>query len=301
MTWRLGDHCGSYLADRADSMSSLWVLDGDLADSDGAEHFADRHPDRFLMAGIAEQSMVSVAAGMAHSGLRPWVFSFAAFLCYRAFDQIRVCVSQAHQPVVLVGSHSGGRAGRNGKTHAAVNDLALLLSLPHVQVWSPADKKDVGFCVDSILHDGEPAYIRLPRCPVESIQGSASNVRWFGGAGPHLMVSTGLATHSAIEIQARLAARGHQVRLAHVLRLAPLPRELMTIVGSAQIVFVLEDHSIFGGLASLLMQYTSARVISFGWPMTWPGESGQDQELLLKHGLDSHTLCDRIEHVLTPS
>ena len=89
--------------------------------------------------------------------------------------------------------------------------------------------------------------------------------------------------------------------VAHVLRLAPLPQELLTFVRSAHTVFVLEDHSVFGGLASLLMQYTSARVISYGWPMTWPGESGQDEELLLKHGLDSHTLSERMEHILEPS
>ena len=124
MTLRLADHCGLHLSRLAETDERIRVLDGDLADSDGALHFAERHPDRFLMAGIAEQSMVSVAAGMASCGLRPWVFSFAAFLCYRAYDQVRVSVSQAGQPVTLVGSHSGGLSSRNGKTHAALNDIA---------------------------------------------------------------------------------------------------------------------------------------------------------------------------------
>src|SRR5438132_8273085 len=107
MTRRLGDHCGQLLAELAGREPRLRVLDGDLADSDGAIHFARRHPERFIMSGIAEQAMVSMAAGMASCGLRPWVFSFAAFLCYRAYDQIRVCLSQSKQAVTVVGSHTG--------------------------------------------------------------------------------------------------------------------------------------------------------------------------------------------------
>src|SRR5687767_4405253 len=111
---KLADHIGALLPGFAQTHPELVVLDGDLADSDGAIHFARACPERFLMAGIAEQNMVSVAAGMAACGLRPWVFSFAAFLCYRAYDQIRVCLGQTRQPVVLVGSHAGGLSGRNG-------------------------------------------------------------------------------------------------------------------------------------------------------------------------------------------
>ena len=94
MILRLGDRCGQLLADLAEVDERIRVLDGDLADSDGSIHFARRHPDRFIMAGIAEQSMVSVAAGMASCGLRPFVFSFAAFLAFRAYDQIRICIGQ---------------------------------------------------------------------------------------------------------------------------------------------------------------------------------------------------------------
>src|SRR5690349_18346972 len=126
MISRLGDHCGRYLAVMAEIDQTICVLDGDLADSDGAHWFAERHPSRFFMAGIAEQAMVSMAAGMASCGLRPFVFSFAAFLCYRGYDQVRMGLSQARQPVTLIASHSGGATGRNGPSHAALNDLALM-------------------------------------------------------------------------------------------------------------------------------------------------------------------------------
>jgi transketolase len=295
---RLADYCGLHLAQRAASMRDVWVLDGDLADSDGAIHFAERHPDRFIMSGIAEQTMISVAAGMASCGLRPWVFSFAAFLCYRACDQIRVCISQARQPVVLVGSHSGGCSGRNGKTHAALNDLALMLSFPNLHVWCPADPEDVTSCVDQVLEDHVPAYIRLPRRVVGSIPGRQGLVRWIAAQGPYLLVSTGLGTHLAVDAQQQLAGRGWSLGLAHVLRLKPFPEDLVPSLESARLIFVLEDHSTFGGLASLVERHTSTRVISLGWPMEWSGESGQDDEILLKGGLDPTTVSHRIETVL---
>lgn len=123
----------------------IFVIDGDLADSDGAICFANKRSDRFIMAGIAEQNMVSLAAGLAETGNRPRLFSFASFLCFRGYDQTRICLSQAGQPVALVGSHAGGLGGRNGKSHTALNDLSLMLTLPRLQVWAPADEAEVAY------------------------------------------------------------------------------------------------------------------------------------------------------------
>src|SRR5258705_2471990 len=160
---KLADYAGKYLAALAEQDERIYVLDGDLADSDGAIHFAEKQPERFIAAGIAEQNMVSFAAGMASEGLRPFVFSFAAFLCYRAYDQIRMCVSQARQPVALVASHATGLSGRNGKSHAAFNDLALLLSLPHIDVWAPAEEGELENALETSLVRPCGSYIRLPR------------------------------------------------------------------------------------------------------------------------------------------
>lgn len=299
MNLRLADYCGMYLAEYATSRPEVWALDGDLADSDGALHFAKRHPQRFLMTGIAEQSMVSIAAGMAACGLRPWVFSFAAFLCYRAFDQIRVCISQARQPAVLVGSHSGGCSGRNGKTHAALNDLALMLSLPNIDVWCPADPEEVRFCVDQVLQKGAAAYIRLPRRAVGAISGDTAPARWIGRRSPWVIVSTGLATHLAMAVQAQLAERGLSLGLLHVSRLSPFPQEVAQALESAETVFVLEDHSSFGGLASLLQQHVAVGVQPLGWPREWPGESGHDEEILFAQGLHPVLVSQRIEEALS--
>jgi transketolase len=294
MTKRLADHCGEQLASSGEHDPRLWVLDGDLADSDGAMHFAERHPARFLMAGIAEQNMVSVAAGMANAGLKPWVFSFAAFLCYRAYDQIRVCMSQARQPVVLVGSHAGGQCGRNGKTHTALNDMALMLSLPCIQVWSPGDFQDVDLAVRTLVERPLPAYLRLARRPFESgaaLPGIAAPYRWLRDKRATTFVSTGIASTWALEAARILEANGLDVGLLHCLSLAPRP-PLDELLGGVDRIFVVDDHYEFGGLAAVVQQFgLSARVETFGWPSDWSGKSGGDDELLESFGLSGPSLA----------
>jgi transketolase len=284
MTLRLGDHCAQQLARLAEQDLRIWVLDGDLADSDGAQHFARCHPQRFLMAGIAEQAMVSMAAGMASCGRRPWVFSFAAFLCYRAYDQVRVCLSQANQPVALVGSHSGGCANRNGRSHAALNDLSLMASLPNMAVWAPADRADVHLAVRSVLDSHGPAYLRLPRRPVDDLP------------APVALLGTGLGTHLAVAAAEELTRRGQRVGVVHCPQVAPLPRAALTmILGQIEHLFTIEDHYRVGGLASLILHTGLARqTTAIGWPPQWTGQSGDDSDLLTAHGLDASSLADQV-------
>jgi transketolase len=306
MTLRLADHCGLHLSRLAETDERIRVLDGDLADSDGALHFAERHPDRFLMAGIAEQSMVSVAAGMASCGLRPWVFSFAAFLCYRAYDQVRVSVSQAGQPVTLVGSHSGGLSSRNGKTHAALNDIALMASLPHMTVWAPAGPREVAFAVDAILAAGAPAYLRLPRRPLEDLPSDSDTpeaFRWLGAPGPVAFAGTGLGTHLALEAAERLRAEGTaDLPVLHIPQVAPLPAGLADALSGVETLFVVEDHVTFGGLASLLQGLgpvtRGLRITPFGWPLSWAGQSGDDLDLLRLHGLAPEQIASSVAGAL---
>lgn len=303
MSLKLADHCGQLLARLADREPRLWVLDGDLADSDGAIHFAQDHPERFIMAGIAEQNMVSVAAGMACAGLSPWVFSFAAFLCYRAYDQIRVCLSQARQPVVLVGSHSGGACGQNGKTHAAPNDLSLMLSLPHLQVFAPGDFGDVEYAVRTLLKTGPitPAYLRLPRrafTMADTLPGHPGPMRWLRPKARIALVSTGLSSHWARRTANHLAALGHEVGVLHCLQLAPLPPLAQELTGVEQI-FIIEDHHPHGGLASLVHRLALPAVVrSFGWPSDWPGKSGSDDDLRAAAGLSDEALAASIHQFL---
>jgi transketolase len=296
MTLRLGDHCSLELARLGNRDRRIWILDGDLGDSNGAARFAERHPERFVMAGIAEQTMVSMAAGIASCGGRPWVFSFAAFLCYRAYDQIRVCLSQANQPVTLVGSHSGGCASRNGRSHAALNDLSLMTSLPNMTVWAPADPADVRLAIGCILREDRPAYLRLPRRPVDALPGSPARCRWLTDPAPVALLGCGLGTHFATAAAAELASRGQPVGVLHCPQVMPLPQaELTTLLTGVEHLFTVEDHYPTGGLGSVLRDAdVTPRPTAIGWPAHWTGQSGDDQDLLTAHRLDPHGLADRV-------
>jgi len=303
MTLRLADHCGQYLSELATLDSRICALDGDLADSDGAIHFAQTHPERFIMAGIAEQSMVSLAAGMASCGRRPWVFSFGAFLCYRAYDQVRVCLSQSRQPVTLVGSHTGGCSARNGKTHASLNDIALMASLPNMHLWSPADPEDLKFAMRNILADDNPAYLRLPRRPLEQeLPGPPSLYRWSGEPTRVAMLSTGLGTHLALAAQAKLAQCGLDIGVLHCLLVSPLPPGLLEELKNVDTLFVVEDHYRFGGLASIIQHSGfQGQVISRGWSNSWTAQSGSDEKLLEMHGLAPHQLAEAVYETIRPA
>ena len=297
---RLGDHCGRYLAELARARGDVWVLDADLADSDGAVHFATEHPDRFVEGGIAEQSLVSMAAGMAACGARPWVFSFAAFLCFRAYDQIRVGLSQARQPVTLVGSHAGGCAGRNGKTHSALNDLALMTTLPGMRVWSPGDPADVRAAVDDVLAEAAPAYIRLPRRALPALPGAPAAVRWVTAPAPAALITTGLSTHLAVDACTLLEELGHRVGVVHCARLVPFPAdELVDLVDRCGVLVTVEDHVPTGGLGSLVRDRAGLRpVASLGWPAEWSSGSGNDADVLSSGALDPFSICVRVAAAL---
>jgi len=288
-------NCGRILADRAQDDQRIWVLDGDLADSDGAEPFARAHPDRFIMAGIAEQAMVTMAAGMSTCGMRPWVFSFAAFLCYRGYDQIRVSVAQTGLPVTLVGSHSGGCGGINGKSHLALNDIAIMATLPHVEVWAPADSGDTELAVRAILSANRPAYIRYPREPLPDLNGVSAVCRWLGPQAEYAMISCGYGTALALRAQERLADAGIPVGIVHCARVHPLPsdqlRELLSTVSRS---WVVEDHSRRGGLAALLTEAGLHTQEVFAWPPDWPGDFGPAEKLLSLHRLHPTQIAERI-------
>jgi transketolase len=282
---KLADHFGKKLAQIARENHRIFVLDGDLADSDGAEQFAKEEPHKFLMGGIAEQNLVSMAAGMASCGMRPFVFSFAAFLTCRSCDQIRLCLSQANQPVTLVGSHAGGLTGRNGKSHAALNDTELISSLQNIQIWEPADVKDVEYCITKILANNLPAYVRLPRKDFDNhsaLPGEPKRQRWLQPFNQVNVVSSGLGTLWATEAMNK---RPEKVGLLHCLSL-DFSDKIIAHLSRSSAIICIEDHHMFGGLWRILQsRLPHIPIISIGWPSEFQGKHGDEQKLRRENGL----------------
>lgn len=286
---------GQALVDLAAQHPELVVLDGDLANSTRVDIFARAVPERFIQAGIAEQNLVGVAAGMALAGLRPVVSTFAVFF-ERALDQVRMAVAQTGAPVVLAGGYSGLLTGKTGKTHQSVADLAIFRALPGVVTVAPADAAEMRQALAAALRHPGPVYLRLARDPAPVIFGDdyrfelGRAVPLRGGADVGL-VSTGVQTTRCLAAADLLADAGIQAGVLHVPTLKPLDAEaIVALARRCGRLLVVEEHSVYGGLGSAVAEVAAERcpvpVRRLGLQDTF-GESGTNDALLRKYGLDA--------------
>ena len=153
---------GETLAKLGEKYPEIVVLDADLAKSTKSELFAKKFPERFYEMGISEANMIGVGAGLALSGKVPFICSFGAFISGR-FDQIRMSVSYTQAPVRIVGTHAGVGIGEDGHSQMALEDLAMMRTLPQMLVLQPADDLETAAMVEELVHHKQPAYLRLLR------------------------------------------------------------------------------------------------------------------------------------------
>ncbi len=298
---RLVSVLASQLSLVADVHDDIWVLDGDLGDSYGVYTETGQPRFRnFVQIGIAEQTMVGAAAGLAAAQMRPWVFSFAAFLCNRAADQIRTCVIQTDLPVVLVGSHAGAATGSNGCSHSALGDIGLISALGNIEIWAPADTIDVVQAVHELTLTPRPAYIRASREPCPPLPLPPGKIRSNQIQGNSVVISTGLGSQWASDIVTTLSSQGYSIPWCHLPRIndAMIDRCLESYP-ELRVAVVIEDHFEIGGLGDALRRRAPrcVEVKSIGWPRFWQGESGELAELREYHKLDTQSVIKRVEHL----
>ncbi|MHB0979447.1 MAG: transketolase family protein [Thermoleophilia bacterium] len=288
------DAFGQALVDLGAADPRVVVLDADLATSTKVSMFAAAYPDRFFEVGIAEQNMMSIAAGLAAMGFVPFTSTFACFASKRATDQIRIGIAQPRLGVVITGAYSGLLAGKTGKTHQSVQDIAILRSMPDMTVIVPGDAVEVRAAVFAAAAYGGPVYLRLTRDPSPVVFGvdyrfrigAAVTVR--EGADVTVM-TTGLMLPRALEAAETLAAEGVQVHLLHVPTVKPL--DVQAVVEAAErtgLVVTAEEHSVLGGLggavAEVLGEHRPTLMRRVGIRDTF-GESAPNDQLLRKYGL----------------
>ena len=298
---RLASELANQLSLVAESHDDIWVLDGDLGDSYGIYTDAGQpHFRNFVQLGIAEQTMIGAAAGLAAADMHPWVFSFSAFLCNRAADQIRTCVIQTRLPVVLVGSHAGAATGKNGCSHAALGDVGLISALGDIEVWAPADAIDIVQAVQELTWSPRPAYIRASREPCPPLPLPPGEIRSNQLQGDSVVISTGLGSQWANGVVATLANKGYRVPWSHLPRINEdmVDRCFERYPGMC-VAVVIEDHFERGGLGDAVRRRAprGVEIEHFGWPRGWQSESGEIAELRQSHNLDTHSIVKRVEHL----
>jgi transketolase len=274
------------------------------------EEFAQRFPGRFLNAGVAEQNMTGIAAGMALSGKIVFTYSIANFPILRCLEQVRndVCYHNANVKIVAVG---GGLAyGSLGSTHHATEDLAIMRALPRMVVVAPGDPAEAEAATQAVAAHSGPCYLRLGRAgeakvhrgPIDFQLGKAIQVR----SGNDLtLVSTGGMLETAGQVAGSLHHAGLQTRVLSMHTVKPLDADaILAAVRETGAVFTLEEHSVVGGLggavAELLAEAEEGPLVfrRFGLPSAFSSAIGTQEYLRAHHGLSAKSLASAITSIL---
>jgi transketolase len=251
------------LIEQARLNPKVFLVVGDLGFS-VIEPFAKEFPDRYLNAGVAEQNMTAVAAGLASEGYHVFTYSIANFPTLRCFEQIRNDICYHNLPVTVVAVGGGVAYGNLGYSHHAVQDIAALRSLANITVFSPADPDEAAACVRLALQRGKPSYLRLGKAGEKKLH--APSDLTIGpllvreGNAPVALVATGSVLKSALAAADVLAARGIQTAVYSCPVLAGEVAEKFKILWQHKRIVSVEEHGIAGGFGSFLKEIAPATV-----------------------------------------
>jgi len=292
---------GKTLVELGEENPDIVVLDADLSKSTMTRLFAQKFPGRFFDCGIAEQNMISIAAGLAASGKTVFASTFAVFAPGRCFDQIRMSIAQPGLNVKIVTSHGGITVGEDGTSHQAIEDLALACSFPGFNVVVPADAAEVTQAVRAAAQTYGPFYIRLTRPKTPLVY--APDYRFNLGKAATLrkgkdvtVIGIGIMVAFALEAAQNMARDGIDCRVLSMSTLKPLDEDA---IGKAAretgAIVTAEEHARQGGLGSAVAQVVAERQpvpMSFIAINNTYAKSGKPAELLQKHGLTAARIED---------
>jgi len=298
---------GETLAALGRDNRDIVVLDADLSKSTMTQYFGREFPDRFFDCGVAEQNMIGIAAGLAWSGKIPFASTFAVFAPGRCFDQVRVSIAQPRLNVKLVVTHAGITVGEDGISHQAIEDLALIGSLPGFTVIVPADAVETAQAVKYVAATRGPFYIRLcrPKSPLVFgdkylfIPGKAVTMRQGKDA---TVIAIGLLVAAALEAAQNLKQEGIDCRVLNMSTFKPIDES--AIIGAAVdtgAIVTAEEHLEHGGLGSEV-----ARVAALYRPVPMEmvaikdtyAQSGKPAELLQRYGLTARDIEQAVKAVI---
>jgi len=285
------------------------LLSGDIGNR-LFDRFKDEHPERFYNCGIAEAAMMSVAAGLAMSGMRPVVYTIAPFVTVRCLEQIRVDVCYHHQPVVIVGVGAGLSYASLGGTHHSCEDIAMLRALPEMTVVCPADPLEVrGALRAALVHEG-PVYLRLGKKGEPAVHaeppafeiGRSLPVR----AGKRVaLLGIGTVVKLALEAADALSVRGIDARVESFHTVKPLDeRTLEELFASCDVVATVEEHSVVGGAGGAVAEWLvegprrHARLLRFGTEDRFLHEAGSQEHARRRMGLTAERIAERVAGAL---
>ena len=297
---------GRAICDLASKRDELVLLDADIAGGTGAHHFRSEFPKRFLQMGIAEQNMMSVAAGISDMGLTPIVTTFAIF-CIRAVEQARLSIAYNNRNVKIFASHPGLDVGPDGASAQCLEDLAIFRSIPNFTVISPADPLEMALATEAAVSNYGPFYIRTGRSKTESFL--PSDHKFVIGKGQILragsdvaIICCGKQTFRSLKAADSLEKIGISVTVVNMPTIKPIDGFLLeSIASSHKGLIVTEDHNIFGGLFGAVSEYLATNRPTKIVPVCVRdkfGESGEPEELAQKYEIDTNSIIKAVVKLL---
>ena len=294
---------GEKLAEIGEKNKNIVVLDADLSGATKTSIFAKKFPNRFFNMGIAEQDMMSTAAGLSTFGKIPFVSTFAMFAAGRPYDQIRNSICYPNLNVKICATHSGITVGEDGATHQMLEDMGLMRGLPNMKVMCTSDDTQTRWAVEEISKIEGPVYLRLCRLASPIIYDE--NQKFEFGKGVQIgegtdatVFATGVVVAEAIKAKEELEKQGVNIRVVDIHTIKPIDRELIIkCAKETKKLISIEDHNIINGLgtaiAEVLTEEYPSKLIRMGMKDEF-GKSGKAEELLEYYGLTAKKIIQEI-------
>lgn len=301
---------GETLVELVGEGHNIVAVEADLSGSTTTNKLGEAYPDRFFNAGIAEQNMTNVAAGLATTGRIAFTGSFAIFGTGRAYEQIRNTVCYNKLNVKIAPTHAGVTVGPDGGSHQMVEDIALMRVLPNMRVFVPADYRSAKAAIRLAAETEGPVYVRLGRASVEDVYTDGVDLT-LGEA--HILregtdvtlAACGIEVAEALKAADLLSAEGISAEVIDVWCVKPLDVDtLVASVSKTGRIVTCEEHSVFGGLGSAISEVLSevrpTITRRIGMADTF-GTSGEPAELVTYFGLDTHSIVEAARELVVSS
>jgi len=301
------DAFGQALLELGEENPKIIVFTADLATSTRTSFFAEKFPERFFDVGIAEQNMITMAAGAASCGKIPFVATLAVFACERVCNQITVSVAYPKLNVKIVGTHGGISVGKDGATHQSICDISIMRSIPNMTVIAPCDGVETKKCIKTAADYVGPTYIRLGRATLPIIFEDDYNFR-IGEAvtlregNDATIIANGLMVHEALKAHGELLKDGINVRIINLHTIKPIDEEAIEkCARETGAIVTAEEHTVMGGVGGAVSEVVVERypvpVLRVGLRDVF-GESGEPYDLLKKYGLTDTNIVDAVKKII---
>lgn len=294
---------GKALKELGKENESVVVLDADLSTATKTNIFAKEFPSRFINFGIAEQDMISTAAGLAASNKIPYASTFAVFAAGRAYDQIRNSICYPKLNVKICATHSGITVGEDGATHQMIEDISMMRTLPNMTVISVSDDVQTKWAAREISKIEGPVYLRLSRMATPIIYSEDQKFEigkaiQIGEGTDASIIATGDVVCEALKAKEILEEKGLNVRVIDMHTIKPIDEEIIIkCAKETDKIITIEDHNIIGGLGSAVCEVLSekypVKVIRMGIKDTF-GKSGKAEELMKYFKITAEDIVENV-------